>query len=86
MQEVINLVEPIVKFARQQINLLELGQAIAVKLAEHPDYVNQPRLQRIHDKFASVEDEERFDAFMLDLASWCEYNRCQLVMPGGEKR
>jgi hypothetical protein len=85
MQEVINLTAPIVKFAHQKLTLEELGKEIAEVLSLHPDYANQPRLQRIHDKFASVEDEERFDAFMLDLASWCEYNRCQLVMPGNQR-
>lgn len=78
----INITAPVVAYATKKITLAQLGLEIAEIISQHPAFPDEPRLQRIRDKFSTVEDEERFDAFLNDLMFWCSYTHCKLTVPG----
>lgn len=80
----IDITGPVTAYATGQVTLVKLGEQIAEVISKHPSLATEPRLQRIRDKFATVEDEERFDAFLTDLMFWCSYNGCKLIHPGAK--
>ena len=82
MSQEIDIRVPITKFAMKELSIKELGEDIATIITKHKMFAGDPRLQRIRDKFKSVEDQERFDAYLNDLDNWCSFYDCDLLIPG----
>lgn len=83
-QYTLNLVKVFIDYATTQCNMSVLGQNVATEIEKLPCFSEEPRLQRIHKKFSELDptDEEKFDAFLMDLFAWGEYNNtCKIIIP-----